>query len=373
MNKTKGILRKLSKITYFTYILTCITAIAFFTYFSLNYTAHNGRLVKNQNLITPLFLNIDGTEIDNKEKNLIKQINPIGIMLYELNFKSYKQVKSLITDLKNIFPDRKLYIAIDQEGGRVDRIKRITKSNKILKSSHYYAQIATKNLQKAEQELYQDSKNTSKIMKDLGIDINFAPMVDLTHSKNKRNYDAKKSWSATDDRSYGSSPKTTVSLAKQFIKGMHANQIMVTLKHIPGIGRSYRDTHNDERVVIDTKVNILRKTDFTVFKELAQIADFAMVGHAIYSDIDDKPATLSKKTIQIIKNEIGFTGLLISDALNMKSINKIENMGIKALESGIDIIIPNYLSFDIAIDVINNIDKKILVKFNKKLNKLKML
>lgn len=68
-----------------------------------------------------------------------------------------------------------------------------------------------------------------------------------------------------------------------------------------------------------------------------------MVGHATYNDIDNKPATLSKKMIDLIKNEIGFKGILISGALNMKSVNKVESAGIKILESGIDIIIPNYL------------------------------
>ncbi len=361
----------LKNILFVFYLSLCLTIATTLVYYQLNYKHFKHYTIKKQRLITPIFLNVLGAEVTEEEKAIVKQINPIGVMLYKLNFKSYEQVKKLTTDLKNIFPNRKLYIAIDQEGGKIDRIEQVMQ-DRYLKQPRYYGKIAEKNLEKAKKILYQDSKKTAKTMKDLNIDINFAPMVDLIHKKS----DGKKvdnSWSATNKRSYSRDQKIVIELAKTFIKGMKAHQIMTTIKHIPGLGRSYSDTHDNQKVIIDAKLSILEKTDFAVFKELSTEADFAMVGHATYSAIDNKPATLSKKTIDIIKNTIGFKGILISDALNMKAVNKIENIGIKTLEAGIDIIIPNYISYHMATNVVNNIDKKILIKFNNKIKKLGLL
>ncbi len=358
------------KILYSFYLLLCLGAVFLYANYSLNYKIFRHYTIKNQELITPIFLNIFETGLDDERTAIIKQINPIGIMLYKDNFKSYGQVKRLVKDLKDIFPKRKLYIAIDQEGGEVDRIKKITKKQ-TLKSANYYGKIAKKDLNKAKKLLYHDSKETAKIMNDLGININFAPMIDIIYKEN----DSKnaKSWSATNNRSFSSNPKIIIELAKSFIEGMHAHNVMVTIKHIPGLGRSYKDTHDDAEVMIDAKLEELEKTDFAVFRSLKDISDFAMVGHAIYTDIDNKPATLSKKTINVIRNQIGFKGMLFSDALNMKSVSKIKNIGIKTLNSGVDIIIPNYIDYFIATETVNNIDKETLIKFNKKLYRLGLL
>lgn len=359
------------KTLYFLYLFSCLAAILSYFYYSLSYKNFKNYTIKNQKLITPIFLNILEDDLKKETKNIIKQINPIGILLYKDNFKSYKQVKKLIKDLKNIFPNRKLYIAIDQEGGQIDRIKKITEKQ-TLKSANYYGQIAQKDLEKAKKLLYNDSANTAKTMKKLGVDINFAPMVDLIHKKsdNKKITD---SWSATNDRSYSRDPKIVIELAKSFIQGMRKHNIMTCIKHIPGIGRTYHDTHDEKNVTINTEISTLQKTDFSVFKALANESDFAMVGHAIYSKIDNKPATLSSKTINYIRNELNFKGILFSDALNMKAVNKIKNVGNKSLESGIDIVIPNYLDYHIATQTVNNIDKNILIRFNKKLRDLNLL
>jgi beta-glucosidase-like glycosyl hydrolase len=366
----KNIFGRISKVICFSYLLLSASVIATYSYYSLNYKTFEKYQIKNQELITPIFLNVKGLKIIDEERRIIRQINPIGVMLYKLNFESYEQTKDLITSLKNIFPNRRLYIAIDQEGGQIDRIKQL--KGQTLKSSRYYGKIAEKNLQKAKKEIYQDSKKTALIMKDLGIDINFAPMVDLIYKK-QDTAEAIDSWSATNDRSYSRDPQIVIELATEFIRGMKDGKIMSTIKHIPGLGRSYKDTHDGESVVIDTKIETLRETDFAIFKALAPKVSFAMVSHATYSDIDDKPATLSTKTIAIIREEIGFKGILVSDALNMKSVNKIEHIGIEVLKSGIDIIIPNYINYYIATNVVNNIDKEILVNFNAKLKKLGLL
>ena len=170
--------------------------------------------------------------------------------------------------MKLLFPGRKLYVAIDQEGGQVDRLKKIFAKDKLLKEASYYGAIAEYDLVQAKRELYRDSKFTAEILADLGFDINLAPMVDLTFFKNSSVKGVKKSWAATEARSYSSEVRIVVELATVFIKAMHEVGIITVVKHIPGLGRAFEDSHNGEAIIEAGYLDLLEK-DFLVFKALS--------------------------------------------------------------------------------------------------------
>jgi beta-glucosidase-like glycosyl hydrolase len=327
--------------------------------------------IEKQDLVTPVILNVRGETLTDLERKFFVKANPFGFILAKHNFHTFDQVKSLIVELRSLFPNRKIYVSVDQEGGRVDRLQIIAHhKEKLLKSAKYYGDMARVDLLKAKSIIYKDSRYTANILNDMGFDINYAPMLDLLHDNVNNISLEDETWAATQHRSYSLDHKITVELGLEFIRGMHDEGIFAATKHQPGIGRSFSDSH-DQSVFIDTSLKLLEKTDFIPFRDLASATDFAMVGHATYRDIDkDNPATVSKKVIDIIRGEkIGFKGLLISDALNMKALDHLtyEQRVRKSYEAGMDIIIPNYISLDTAGLTINNMDHNVIIAFNKRL------
>ncbi len=319
-------------------------------------------VVEKNELVTPVIIDAPTKELKSEgSKKLYQKLNPFGFIYYNNGDESYEEIQKVNSTIRSLFPNRTVYIAIDQEGGLVDRLRHIAKERnlQLLKKASYYGSIADKNLKQAKQEIYQDSLTTAKLLKELGFNLNLAPMLDL--SKNEK-----------DSRAYHHNPKIAYELGLSFIKGMHKHGIMTTIKHLPGIGRNKQDTHEQE-VHIDASPKDLRNHDIVPFKKLAKISQFGMVTHAIFTKIDDKPATISKKTVDFIKESTEFNGLLISDAFNMKGVSKRNSYADNAIQSfnaGIDIIIPNCSDHYCDVEVIEAA-KKIgyLEKFNKKLRK----
>jgi beta-N-acetylhexosaminidase len=320
-----------------------------------------------QEMVTPVILNIKGVELSKMEKIIFKKSNPFGFVLHGHNFRDKKQIVDLIKSTRDLYPNRKIYFFVDQEGGWVDRLSMIGYSK--APAALDFGNIAQNNLTKAKELLYDDADTTSSRLREVGIDVNLGPILDILYTKEGE-------MSSIGSRSYNSNIDIITKLGESFIEASIKNNIYVTLKHIPGLGNSFVDTH-DEPVIIDTKLNILKNTDFVPFRRLSKYAKFAMVSHIVYADIDDKPASISKKTISVIREDIGFNGLLISDAFSMKAISSLDytpwEISNLSLNSGVDIIIPNDTSLDITTKVIEAIDKSVMVKFNKKLKKLNLL
>lgn len=338
---------------------------------SFGYHRYKQYDLKPHELLTPVILPMVGHVASDEIKTTFKAINPFGFIIARNNVKSESQAKELISELKSLFPNRKVYVFVDQEGGNVDFLRNIVtkqEKKKFLKKASYYSDIAAKNISKAKETIYRDSKNTAIKLKEIGVDATLAPMIDIIHDDKKEEATIKNSWAKRHNRSYGKDPETVTILAREFIRGMHDGGILVTVKHMPGLGQSYSDSHDGE-VTIDATLESLKKTDFIPFKELKEVSDFAMVGHAIYSKIDDKPASLSKKVIDVIRNEIEFDGLIISDALNMESLEKfsLEERVKQSFASGVDIIVPHYTHKDMQTVITNSIDEKHTERFNEKI------
>lgn len=153
-------------------------------------------------------------------------------------------------------------------------------------------------------------------------------------------------------RTYGHSSRNVTILAKEFIKGMKEEGIMITLKHAPGIGSGNKDSHKGKVIINKSKTSLIEH-DLVPFTKLSKISDFILASHAIFTDIDGKPTTMSKKTINFFRQNAKFDGFIISDALNMNALREVksrnssiefyQDIAEKIFDAGVDIIITNCL------------------------------
>jgi len=242
-----------------------------------------------------------------KEVFFLKKYKPWGIILFKRNIGSVNKVKDLTKSIKKIFNDKKYPILIDQEGGRVSRLSNLIDTT--IFTGDFFGKIYKKNINKFKNYYSIYIKQISYLLKEMGININTVPVLDL-HNKNANNI--------IGDRSYSSNPKIVDKMGNYCIKKYHQNNIATIIKHIPGHGLAKVDSHK-KTPYISTKYEKLIKNDFYPFHKKKSI--FAMTAHIVYTDIDKKfTATHSPKIIKIIRNKIKFKNLLISDDISMKSL-----------------------------------------------------
>ena len=270
---------------------------------------------------------IKSISLSTREKKFLIKYKPWGVILFSRNIKSLKQVIRLTSQIKKIFKDNKYPILIDQEGGRVNRLKKIF--NTSLLTSEFFGKLYIKDKKKFDIFYKRFIKETSSHLKLIGANINTLPVLDVR---------SKGSSSVVGDRSFSKSPKTVSKIGEICIKVFHANNIGTVIKHIPGHGLAKVDSHNYTPRVTK-KLNYLIKNDFSVFKNKSSL--FAMVAHIIYSDIDNlNTATHSKKIIQIIRKEIKFKNLIMTDDISMKSLkNSIKENTLRAFNAGCNLIL----------------------------------
>ena len=276
----------------------------------------------------PIIFGVKSYKLKKKEKNFFQESNPLGFILFERNCKNYKQTKLLIKDLKKTTSHKYTMIMIDQEGGRVARLK--NPNWKSYPSAEYFGIKAKKNLSVAKKLIFKNSIEIAKDLKKLGINMNCAPVLDVKYDFTNN---------VIGDRSFSSNPKIVSELGKSFCNGLKKIGIIPIVKHIPGHGPSSRDSHKTTPNV-DLDLISLNKKDFLPFKKLNK-EPAAMIAHIVYNKIDKEIACCSKEIIKkIIRKKIGFKGLLISDDINMKALKGTIKNKVKAiLKSGCEIIL----------------------------------
>jgi len=267
----------------------------------------------------------------------IEQYNLAGVILFDVNpvnhsqpknIASKEQVAELTQELQACSKDGKLLIAVDQEGGKVQRLKskygfygKFPKASDVIKMSDervkdYYERMGAE-------------------LASVGINYNLAPDVDL--AINKRNHVIYQL-----GRSFGSDPKKVVHYASIFMDAMHDNGVLTSLKHFPGHGSSLGDTHKG---FVDV-TKLWKPIELEPYRLLAhsQTIDTVMVAHVFNKKLDAKyPATLSKKVVNgKLRGEFGFNGVVITDDLQMGAINKkygLKNTLKLAINAGDDILL----------------------------------
>jgi len=270
---------------------------------------------------------IKSTKLSIKEKNFLKKYKPWGVILFTRNIKTIKQTSKLTTSIKKIFNDKKYPILIDQEGGRVNRLKNIALFQNL--TSDFFGKKYVRNFKEflILYKLFIDK--TSYLLNMIGVNINTVPVLDLR---------VKGSSNIIGDRSFSKDPKIVSKIGDYCIQFFHQNSIGSVIKHIPGHGLAKVDSHFYTPVV-NKKLSYLLKNDFFPFKN--KKAFFAMTGHIIFNKIDSQnTVTHSKKMIKLIRNKIGFKNLIISDDLSMKSLKgSISENTIKTFNSGCNLVL----------------------------------
>ena len=250
---------------------------------------------------------IKGKKLSQKEILFLKKYKPWGIILFSRNIHSIKQTQRLTNQIKILFKDRKYPILVDEEGGRVSRLRNFIDNSKF--SAEYFGTLFKKDKKKFKIYFNIYIKQFSYLLNLLGININTVPNLDL-----RRKFSHK----VVGDRSYSSDPKEISKIGDICINSFHKSGICTVIKHIPGHGLAKVDSHN-KLPVVNHSFNYLMKNDFLTFKKKKSL--FAMTGHVLFNDIDEyNCATHSKKVIQIIRNKINFNNIIISDDLSMKSL-----------------------------------------------------
>lgn len=284
---------------------------------------------KNSNL-SPIVLPILGESVSQKEVEYFQRIQPLGWILFKDNCKSKEQVKSLISQLKALVKHDPV-ILIDQEGGRVQRLV-----PPIWKQWPSFGELSKKDIPMEEKRklFFEDGKVIGAELFELGITYDCAPLCDLLFNETSQ---------VIGDRSIGNDPNSVIILATEWMNGLISSGVRPIMKHVPGHGRATVDTH-ESLPIVKTEINILKSTDFLVFKEVFKLTSslnpWMMVAHIVFEEIDKlEPASRSKTIIdQVIRDFIGFDGVLITDALEMKALSgtMIERID-RALNAGIDV------------------------------------
>ena len=271
-----------------------------------------------------LMFDINGTCLSDEDKSLIENKHVGGLILFSRNFQSFQQIKGLIAEIKNIKDN--IIIAVDQEGGRVQRFnKDFTKIPSMQEVSEYVKNI-----------------NDSLFLKELGwlisselvaagIDINFSPVLDID----------KNTSSIIGDRAFSDKSEEVILYASNFVDGMHEAGMKSTGKHFPGHGGIHADSHKE--IAIDRRtLDELLQSDIKPYKDLVKKLDAVMCAHILYPLIDSNIPSFSNRWIEdILKKEIQYDGVVFSDDLSMFGAGDdvFPSKAIKSINAGCDMIL----------------------------------
>ncbi len=251
----------------------------------------------------PVIYGCQGLTLTTAEQEFFNKAQPLGFILFERNCQNPDQVKSLIKQLKNCLHHTDVPILIDQEGGRVVRLR-----------PPFWKPRRAAKLFTSYDAVYENAKDMAHELAELGINVNCAPCADLLIAGAD---------GIIGDRAFSDDPEIVTQYSLAMLKGLEDGGVTTVIKHLPGHGRAPVDSHT-ELPVVDTEHATLSATDFISFKALAKASKTAwgMTAHVIYNSIDPlNVATQSSKLIsEIIRGEIGFNGFLVSDCLTMKAL-----------------------------------------------------
>lgn len=259
---------------------------------------------------TALIVGVAGTQLSRDEAAFLKEAQPAGVILFARNLIDHAQIRALISDMRAAVGAEDLLVLIDQEGGRVQRLR--PPLGRALPPAAAYGRLYADDRDAAVAAAYDATRLLAADLVDLGINTDCAPVLDVP---------VPGAHDIIGDRAYGQSVEQVVALAKAVGEGFIAGGVVPVIKHIPGHGRATADSHLSLPVV-DAPRAELAATDFASFKALNAMPA-AMTAHVVFRDIDAaEPASTSLiVTRDIIRGHIGFDGLLMSDDLTMKALS----------------------------------------------------
>ncbi len=279
-------------------------------------------------MAAPVIFGLKGARISSDERAFFREAMPYGYILFARNIENPAQVRALTDTLRGITGHPQTPILIDQEGGRVARLRppHWPEFQPAAKLAACYAEDEAG----ACKQVYDQARAIADVLVPLGINVNCAPVADIPVTGADP---------IISDRAYGLEPDQVATLAREMARGLMDGGVKPVLKHIPGHGRATVDSHL-ELPRVDAPIGELRRTDFVPFKELSDLP-YAMTAHIVYEAIDaEEVATFSEPCINLIRQELGFKGILMTDDLSMKALSgDFETRTRKALNAGCDLIL----------------------------------
>ncbi|HEX6641725.1 MAG TPA: glycoside hydrolase family 3 N-terminal domain-containing protein [Thermoanaerobaculia bacterium] len=275
-----------------------------------------------------LGIGLTGKTLTDLERRILRENTPYAVVLFGRNIGSVSQFRDLVAEVKSLAPGKPPLFMIDEEGGRVDRLRHLLPG---LPSAEAF------NEGDRPAELSQwFGKVIGMALRYFDIEINLAPVVDIRGDVAPKGLER---------RTFGDNPETVVELAGAFIRGMHGAGVASCLKHWPGIGEGSGDPHYGE-TVINAPLEVLLGRELVPFARLGNEAGAIMIGHGIYPRVEenvDVPATLSwRLTSDLLRNVVKFDGVAVSDDMEMHAVSDLgsyEEITERALMAGNDVIL----------------------------------
>lgn len=266
-----------------------------------------------------LMLDIEGTWLSAADRQILRQPEVAGLIIFGRNIEHPRQVRELSEAIRAVRPD--LLLAVDQEGGRVQRLRqgfvRLPAMRSIAEQSD------------ADQLAEHCGWLLATEVLAVGLDISFAPVLDLDHQRS----------AVVGTRSFESDPQRAAQLAGAFIRGLNAAGMAATGKHFPGHGWAEADSH--VAIPLDERsLEQIRASDLVPFVSLLGQLAGVMPAHVIYPQVDSQPAGFSRRWLQdILRGELGYRGVIFSDDLSMAGAHVVGNAAERieaALRAGCD-------------------------------------
>ena len=305
-----------------------------------------------------LIIEYDSDYVDDNLKSFLNSTPPGGFILMKENITTFDKTRQFVSDL-NENSRIPLIISIDEEGGSVQRLKYLM--DFIVSDIPFMYNVGlTNNYDLA----YNIGEIIAEEVRTIGVNVDFAPVIDIYSNPNN---------TVIGKRSFGSNVDLVSNMGINFTKGLEDNGVIGVYKHFPGHGDTDIDSH-EALPIINKSLDDLKSFELVPFKSAVKAgAKMIMVGHIAIPQIthDNTPASLSKEVIDILKNDLNYNGLIVTDALNMGAINdnySNEEAYIKAIEAGNDLLlIPsdgintiNIIKDKVSLDRINESAYKIL-------------
>lgn len=283
------------------------------------------------------FIGLSGTEADARTIQLLDKISPGGVCLFSRNIRQAEQTRALLDAIADRLPVRPI-LSLDQEGGLVDRLRRVVTP---MPAAH---QLTAKGTVEEVKEL---ARMTAEVIRLLGFNMNFAPVVDVVDKAREKFSNGLQS------RAFGKSVEDVIDFAGAYLTELQANGCPGALKHFPGLGAAEVDSH-DELPSVNASSETIYGVDIKPYQDFINenLAKSIMVGHAAYplTDLQERdangkllPASLNHKIItKLLRGKLGFNGLVVTDDLEMGAI--LKNYGIgeacqTAIEAGNDMLL----------------------------------
>ena len=270
-----------------------------------------------------------GLKLTAEERAFFREAQPWGFIVFARNIADPDQLRALIAELRETVGDATAPVLVDQEGGRVARLK--PPHWKARPPAARFGEIHNADAEAAREAAYLNARLMAAEMAEVGINVDCVPVLDVPVAG---------AHDIIGDRAFGHTPSVIIDLGRAVIEGMIEGGVLPVMKHIPGHGRAKSDSHL-ELPRVDTDEEELSATDFVTFRSLNH-CPIAMTAHVVYESVDtQRPATTSPKVIRdVIRGEIGFDGLLLSDDVSMQALSGPISVRSKAaLFAGCDIVL----------------------------------